>query len=83
MTGKMVAIWFPICAFVTMGLEHSVANMFFIPLGMMNGAKVSISQFLLQNLLPVTLGNIVGAILCVMAPYGTSFGKWLNKGVEK
>lgn len=82
MTGKMVAIWFPICAFVTMGLEHSVANMFFIPLGMMAGAKVSISDFLLKNILPVTLGNIVGAVLFVMAPYGTSFGTWFKKKEE-
>jgi len=78
MTGKMVTIWFPICAFVTVGLEHSVANMFFIPLGMMFGADITISQFLMKNLLPVTLGNIVGAVLCVMAPFGTSFGNWFR-----
>jgi formate/nitrite transporter len=78
MTGKMIAMWFPIMAFVTLGLEHSVANMFFIPLAMMSGAKITMSQFLLNNILPVTLGNIVGAILCMMTPYGTSFGNWLG-----
>ena len=51
---------FPIMAFVAIGFEHSVANMFFIPLGMLNGADVSVGQFLWNNLLPVTLGNIVG-----------------------
>ena len=37
--GKIVAIWFPISAFVALGLEHSVANMFIVPLGMMHGAR--------------------------------------------
>merc|ERR1712146_400456 len=63
--GKIVAIWFPISAFVAMGLEHSVANMFIIPLGILNGAAVSWKAFLLNNLLPVTLGNIVGGAVCV------------------
>lgn len=57
---KIVALWFPIMAFVAIGFEHSVANMFFIPLGMLNGAQVSVGQFLWRNLLPVTLGNIIG-----------------------
>ena len=78
MTGKAISIWFPICAFVFLGLEHSVANMFLIPFGMMNGADVTVSQYLFKNLIPVTLGNIVGAILCAMAPFGTSFGNWLE-----
>jgi len=57
---KILAIWFPIMAFVALGFEHSIANMFFIPLGMFNGADVSIGQFLISNLLPVTIGNIIG-----------------------
>lgn len=40
-------------------VQHSVANMFIIPMGMALGADVTVSQFLLGNLLPVTLGNIV------------------------
>lgn len=39
--------------------------MFLIPQGMLNGASVSVSQFLLGNLLPVTLGNIVGGAVLV------------------
>ena len=58
--GKILAIWFPIMAFVALGLEHSVANMFFIPLGMFNGANVRSSDMLWSNLLPVTIGNIIG-----------------------
>eukprot|EP00525_Craspedostauros_australis_P003995 CAMPEP_0198125214 /NCGR_PEP_ID=MMETSP1442-20131203/42053_1 /TAXON_ID= /ORGANISM="Craspedostauros australis, Strain CCMP3328" /LENGTH=185 /DNA_ID=CAMNT_0043784781 /DNA_START=16 /DNA_END=573 /DNA_ORIENTATION=+ len=76
MAGKMTAVWFPISAFVALGLDHSVANMFIIPLGIMRGAKITMSQFLLKNLIPVTLGNIVGGAICVMAPFGMTFGKW-------
>eukprot|EP00656_Telonema_subtile_P056849 TRINITY_DN9203_c0_g1_i1.p2 TRINITY_DN9203_c0_g1~~TRINITY_DN9203_c0_g1_i1.p2 ORF type:complete len:129 (+),score=24.76 TRINITY_DN9203_c0_g1_i1:478-864(+) len=59
--GKIVALWLPITTFVTLGLEHSVANMFLIPLGMFNGADVSCSQFLLDNLAPCVVGNFIGA----------------------
>lgn len=59
-TGKILAIWFPVMAFVAMGFEHSVANMFFIPTAIFYGADVSWSSFLIDNLLPATLGNIVG-----------------------
>lgn len=59
-SGKILAIIFPISAFVALGFEHSVANMYFIPLAMLAGAEgVTITGFL-ANLVPVTLGNIVG-----------------------
>jgi len=58
--GKFVAILLPISAFVALGFEHSVANMYLIPIGMLAGADgVTVGSFL-GNLLPVTLGNIVG-----------------------
>ena len=60
LAAKILAMWLPTMAFVVLGFEHSVANMFFVPLGILNGAKVTIGDFLLSNLLPVTLGNIVG-----------------------
>ena len=73
---KMVAVWFPISAFVALGLDHSVANMFIIPLGMLSGAAdVTIKSFLLGNLLPVTLGNIVGGGCFVALAFGNIFGK--------
>eukprot|EP01038_Epipyxis_sp_PR26KG_P005178 gene5178-7205_t len=74
LTSKMVAIWFPISAFIALGLEHSVANMFFIPLGIMRGAEITIIDFLWKNLFPVTLGNIVGGALCVGAAYAYVYG---------
>merc|ERR1711915_866606 len=79
MTSKMVAVWFPISAFVALGLDHSVVNMFLIPLAMLRGADITIKQMFLKNLIPVTLGNIVGGALCVMLPFGTTFGNWFKK----
>ena len=61
--GKTAACFFPIMLFVLCGMEHSVANMFYFPLGMLSGADVTVSQCLLHNLLPVTLGNIAGGML--------------------
>ncbi|HOC46226.1 MAG TPA: formate/nitrite transporter family protein, partial [Syntrophorhabdaceae bacterium] len=57
MIGKFFGIWFPIMAFVASGFEHSVANMYFIPAGIMLGAKVTWGQFIYWNLIPVTIGN--------------------------
>jgi len=67
--GKILGIWFPIMAFVTLGFEHSVANMFFIPLGIFYGADVTWTQFFVVNLIPVTLGNIVGGSFFVGTIY--------------
>ncbi|PNH11758.1 putative formate transporter [Tetrabaena socialis] len=78
--GKLMGIWLPITAFVTVGLEHSVANMFIIPMGMMLGAPVSPLTFLTANLLPVTLGNLVAGALCVGGMYSVCFGK-LGQGL--
>ena len=63
--GKMAALWFPITTFVALGLEHSVANMFMIPLGMMLGADVGMYDFMIRNLAPTIAGNVVGAAGCV------------------
>lgn len=82
LAGKMVAVYFPISAFVALGLDHSVANMFIIPLGMMRGAEITVSDFLMRNLLPVTLGNIVGGALCVMGLYGSAYGNWFKSKDE-
>jgi len=76
---KVLAIIFPITAFVAMGFEHSVANMYFISagllakqqpelvqlVGIMNLDGLTISSFLFNNLLPVTLGNIIGGSVFV------------------
>lgn len=82
---KVLAIIPPIAAFVAAGFEHSVANMYFIPYGLLvhgnDGfwaqqavdlpatADLSWSGFVTANLVPVTLGNIVGGSLMVGAVY--------------
>lgn len=67
--GKILAIVFPISAFVALGFEHSVANMYFIPLGMLiSGGDITVMDFL-NNLVPVTLGNIVGGGVFVALVY--------------
>lgn len=59
-SGKILAIIFPISAFVGAGFEHSVANMYAIPLAMLNGSLAPDVPGLLANLAAVTAGNIVG-----------------------
>lgn len=58
--GKAVLCFFPVMLFVLCGLEHSIANMYYIPAGMLAGADVTVGSYLLNNLLPVTLGNMIG-----------------------
>ena len=70
-------------AFVALGFEHSVANMFFIPLGIFYGAKVSWYQFFVTNLIPVTGGNIVGGSLFVGAIYWFVYEYKLAEASEK
>jgi formate/nitrite transporter len=71
-TDKILCIVFPITAFVAAGFEHSIANMYLIPKGMLlqgEGGGITWEDCLLRNLLPVTLGNIVGGSLMVAAVY--------------
>ncbi len=106
--GKVFGIFFPIMAFVASGFEHSVANMFFIPMGILvshipgivdvaaqtavaatmtpadaaaavAAFKVSVADvmtwgaFFMKNLIPVTLGNIVGGGIFVGSIYWYSY----------
>jgi len=63
-----------ITIFVALGFEHSVANMWVGPFGAMNGGPSYLS-FLLRNLLPVTLGNILGGFGLVAFTYFLAFSK--------
>ena len=83
--GKILSIFFPIWLFVTAGFEHSVANMFFIPAGIFaSGSEVftalsgigsdalsnlTWTGMMINNLLPVTIGNIIGGAICVASGY--------------
>ncbi|MCJ7742141.1 MAG: formate/nitrite transporter family protein [Methanoregula sp.] len=81
MVGKFFGIWFPIMAFVSSGLEHSIANMYFIPAGiltsMLTGVPTTANwvNMWTANLLIVTLGNIVGALFFVGILYWVAFKK--------
>ncbi|MDH8701359.1 formate/nitrite transporter [Dysgonomonadaceae bacterium PH5-43] len=67
--GKCIAIWIPVMLFVTLGYEHSIANMFFIPAAIYSGAEILWCDFIVQNLIPATLGNLVGGVVCVGCAY--------------
>ena len=86
-TDKILSIIFPISAFVACGFEHSVANMYFIPMGLLikdfappafwaaigklpaDFANLTWPNFFLRNLLPVTIGNIIGGAVMVGLAY--------------
>jgi len=89
---KIAAIVFPISAFVAAGFEHSIANMYFIPIGLLikfldpafmasdavvkaglDLSSLTWGNFLLNNLLPVTIGNIIGGAILVAAIYWSVF----------
>ena len=70
--GKILAIVFPIMLFIISGFEHSVANMYYIPAGFFASGNFDVLA-LLNNLIPVTLGNIIGGGLFVATAYHFSF----------
>jgi len=67
-TDKVVAIVFPITAFVAAGFEHSIANMYLMPLAMLLGAPIGAFD-VLHNLVPVVAGNLVGGSVLVALVY--------------
>lgn len=68
-SGKVAMIVFPITAFVALGFEHSIANMYLIPIGMLHQSGTIDVVAVLANLLPVTAGNIVGGGVLVALVY--------------
>jgi len=73
--GRMVGIWYPISTFVAIGFEHSVANMFLMPLGMFAGAALSWKTMFYSNLLPVILGNALAGAVIVALGFSFQFGR--------
>lgn len=92
---KILGIMIPVTAFVAMGFEHSIANMYFIPMGiLLSGHEIiktafepAILQsltwwgFLWKNLLPVTLGNMIGGIVFVAVAYWNVYLRSANEGL--
>ena len=67
-TGRILAIVFPVSAFVALGLEHSVANMYVLPIAAFAGMPMTGGDFV-GNLLPVTIGNMIGGGVLVALVY--------------
>lgn len=104
---KILAIVFPVTAFVASGFEHSIANMYFIPTGIFLKSQAAVlpavatalgtdpagataalanlnwGSFLVKNLIPVTIGNIIGGALFVGAFYWSVFLRPSWKGPSK
>lgn len=94
-TDKVVATVFPIAAFVASGFEHSIANMYFISVGLLiksdaafmaaaglaatDYPHLTLSGFLFSNLLPVTIGNIIGGSVMVGLAYWLIYLRPLRK----
>ena len=87
-TDKIIAIVFPITAFVAAGFEHSIANMYFIPMGILVAGEPSVLSAagvtaeavskltwtgFVGNLVPVTIGNIIGGSILIGAVYWIAY----------
>lgn len=72
--GKLIMVFWCIVAFFTTGFEHSIANMTLLTLSLINNGGSEAISFggYCFNLLTVTLGNMIGAILLVAIPYGVA-----------
>ncbi|MFC1546758.1 formate/nitrite transporter family protein [bacterium] len=89
--GRIFAIFFPIMTFVALGFEHCIANMYFIPIGIflkgtgaaaasgLNLANLNLNGFFVTNLIPVTIGNIIGGAFFVGCVYWFVYVKDTNK----
>lgn len=97
--GKVLAIFFPIMAFVVGGYEHCVANMYYIPAGMIAATnekyvakamemysltadqigQINVFNFLVTNLVPVVIGNILGGMLFISVPLMITTKRRRNK----
>jgi formate/nitrite transporter len=95
-TDRILAILWPITGFVAMGFEHSIANLYFIPLGLLLQGESPLAQAALAggiaridaagfaaNLIPVTLGNVVGGTLLVAGVYWLAYLRRRSEGAPK
>ena len=77
---KILCIILPISAFVTLGFEHSVANMYLIPIGMLASGACIYWAALFGNLVPVTIGSIIGGSRFVALVYWIIYGRVDDSG---
>ena len=76
---KAACLFFPVMAFVAAGFEHSVANMYYLTAGVLAGADLSAADIFIRNLLPVTIGNIIGGAVIL----GGGYWYMYRKGAQK
>ncbi|ODV97054.1 hypothetical protein PACTADRAFT_48824 [Pachysolen tannophilus NRRL Y-2460] len=65
---KFLMMYLPVCTFVSMGFNHVVADMYLIPIGLLNGAPHSVGAYIWKLMIPAAIGNCIGGIV---------FGVWL------
>ena len=83
MGGKYISIWLPVSTFVSIGFEHSVANMFLLPAGLLSNTDITLQTALFKNLLPVTVGNGISGSLLVGATMSYLYGSLGKKEEEE
>lgn len=80
---KIYAIWIPVWMFAALGYQHCIANFFLVPIGMFYGTNFGVGKFIYQSVIPVTLGNIVGGVICNGLAVWFLYGhKAINKKYE-
>ena len=68
-TGKILGCWFPVMLFVLCGYEHIVANMFYLPMAAIFDHSITVSKIIIDNFIPVALGNFIGGGILVPMMY--------------
>ncbi|MCJ1378478.1 hypothetical protein MMC17_001577 [Xylographa soralifera] len=67
---KITAIWWPTATFVALGLDHCIANMYFIPIAIFNGSTtITVGYYIWKSLIPTVIGNMIGGGIFVGAAY--------------
>jgi formate/nitrite transporter len=77
--GKVLVIWFAITAFVVIGFQHVVANMFIIPAAIFSGVTSITWMNYFSNFIFVFLGNMIGGAVCLGLAYYYAYSENLNK----
>ncbi|MDE7463497.1 MAG: formate/nitrite transporter family protein [Clostridiales bacterium] len=80
--GKIIALYLPVFAFVVLGFEHSVADMYYLSAGLMTGEMTANFGSCVLCLLAATIGNVIGGALIAIA-YNAVYGKIKKKALQK
>ena len=75
-SGKILGVLFPIIAFVAIGVQHSPANMGYFSVGLINGGSgIGWGEAILWNIVPASIGNIVGGAVLVASLFWYTYGR--------